>query len=53
MDEAIGGGLPKSAITELTSPNLSAGRHFSFTRFLQNAHRRGFFLGLSRWQGFV
>ena len=25
MDAAIGGGLPKSAITELTSPNLSAG----------------------------
>ena len=46
MDEAIGGGLPKSAITELTSPNLSAGSALFIHVLLQNAHRRGFFLAL-------
>ena len=46
MDEAIGGGLPKSAITELTSLNLSAGSALFIHVLLQNAHRRGFFLAL-------
>jgi hypothetical protein len=46
MDDAIGGGLPKSAITELTSPNLSAGSALFIHALLQNAHRRGFFLAL-------
>lgn len=46
MDAALGGGLPKSAITELTSPNLSAGSALFIHALLQNAHRRGFFLAL-------
>ena len=46
MDNAIGGGLPKSVITELTSPNLSAGSAVFIHAVLQNAHRRGFFLAL-------
>jgi hypothetical protein len=46
IDGAIGGGLPKSAITELTSPNLSAGTALLTHALLQEAHRRGFFLAL-------
>ena len=46
MDDATGGGLPKSAITELTSPNLSAGCALFTHGLLQNAHRGGFFLAL-------
>lgn len=46
MDDVIGGGLPKSAITELTSPNFSAGSALFIHALLQNAHRRGFFLAL-------
>ncbi|HZE12610.1 MAG TPA: hypothetical protein VE086_02540 [Chthoniobacterales bacterium] len=46
MDDATGGGLPKSAITELTSPNHSAGSALFTHALLQNAHRRGFFLAL-------
>ena len=46
IDDALGGGLPKSAITELTSPNVSAGSALFIHALLQNAHRRGFFLGL-------
>ena len=46
MDDATGGGLPKSAITELTSPNLSAGSALFTHALLQNAHRQGFFLAL-------
>ena len=46
MDDVTGGGLPKSAITELTSPNLSAGSALFTHALLQNAHRRGFFLAL-------
>src|ERR1051325_4040399 len=46
IDGAIGGGLPKSAITELTSPNLSAGSALLTHALLQEAHRRGFFLAL-------
>ena len=46
MDAALGGGLPKNAVTELTSPNLSAGSALFIHALLQNAHRRGFFLAL-------
>ena len=46
IDDATGGGLPKSAITELTSPNLSAGSALFTHALLQNAHRCGFFLAL-------
>ena len=45
IDEAIGG-LPKSAITELSSPNLSAGSALLIHALLQSAHRRAFFLAL-------
>jgi hypothetical protein len=46
IDHAIGGGLPKSAITELTSSNLSAGAALFTHALLQEAHCRGFFLAL-------
>src|SRR3954462_6064919 len=46
IDDAIGGGLPKSAITELTSPNLSAGSALLTHILLQEAHRHAFFLAL-------
>jgi hypothetical protein len=46
IDGAIGGGLPKSAITELTSSNLSAGSALFTHALLQEAHRRAFFLAL-------
>jgi hypothetical protein len=46
IDDAIGGGLPKSAITELTSSSLSAGSALFTHALLQNAHRRAFFLAL-------
>ncbi|HEX4630765.1 MAG TPA: hypothetical protein VH188_07340 [Chthoniobacterales bacterium] len=46
IDTAIRGGLPKSAITELTSPNLSAGSALLTHTLLQEAQRRAFFLAL-------
>jgi hypothetical protein len=46
IDEALGGGLPKSAITELSSPNFSAGSALFTHALLQNAHRGAFFLAL-------
>jgi hypothetical protein len=46
IDELLGGGLPKSSITELTSPNLSAGSALLIYALLQNAHRSGYFLAL-------
>ena len=46
IDGAIGGGLPKSAITELTSPNPSAGSALLTHALLQEAHRRAFFFAL-------
>jgi hypothetical protein len=46
IDDGIGGGLPKSAITELSSPNLSAGSALFTHALLQEAHRRAFFLAL-------
>jgi hypothetical protein len=45
IDAAIGG-LPKNAITELSSPNLSAGSALLIPAFLQRAHRDGFFVAL-------
>jgi len=45
IEEAIGG-LPKSAITELTSPPLSAGSALLIHALLQNAHRSASFLAL-------
>jgi hypothetical protein len=46
LDDLVGGGLPKSAITELSSANLSAGSALFLHALLQNAHRSGFFLAL-------
>jgi hypothetical protein len=46
IDNAIGGGLPKNAITEVTSPNLSAGSALLIYALLQKAHRAGYFLAL-------
>lgn len=46
IDEATGGGLPKSAITELSSPNPSAGSALLIYALLQNAQRAGYFLAL-------
>jgi hypothetical protein len=46
LDEAIGGGLPKGAITELTSPNVSAGSALLISTLLQTAQREGHFLAL-------
>jgi hypothetical protein len=40
------GGLPKNAITEVSSPHLSAGSALLIHALLQNAHRSGFFLAL-------
>ena len=45
IDDAIGG-LPKSAITELTSPQVSAGSALLLYALLQNAQRAGNFLAL-------
>jgi hypothetical protein len=46
IDEVIRGGLPKSVITELTSPNLSAGSALLTHTLLLEAHRHAFFLAL-------
>jgi hypothetical protein len=46
IDKAIEGGLPKSAITELSSPNVSAGTALLICALLERAHRDGYFLGL-------
>jgi hypothetical protein len=45
IDAAIGG-LPKNAITELSSPNPSAGSAFLIHALLHRAHRDGFFVAL-------
>jgi hypothetical protein len=45
IDGAIGG-LPKNAITELSSPNPSAGSAFVIHALLRRAHRDGFFVAL-------
>jgi hypothetical protein len=46
MDQMLGGGLPKSAITELSSPHLSAGSALCTYALLQKAQRDGYFLAL-------
>jgi hypothetical protein len=46
LDDPLGGGLPKNAITELTSPNPSAGSALLVHALLRNAYREGFFLAL-------
>jgi len=46
IDDAIGGGLPKSAITELSSHQVSAGSALLLYALLQNAQRAGNFLAL-------
>jgi hypothetical protein len=45
IDKAIGG-LPKNAITELSSPNPSAGSALLLYALLHHAHRAGYFLAL-------
>ena len=46
IDQALAGGLPKNAITELSSPNPSAGSALLLHALLRNAHRAGYFLAL-------
>lgn len=46
LDEATGGGLPKGAITELTSPHLSAGTALIIHALLHAAHQEGQFVAL-------
>ena len=46
LDDATGGGLPKGAITELTSPQWSAGSAGLIPHLLQNAQRERSFLAL-------
>ena len=46
IDNRIGGGLPKNAITELTTPNPSAGSALLIHALLQTAHQNGFFVAL-------
>ena len=46
LDEATGGGLPKGAITELTSPSLSAGSASIISQLLSAAHRERYFVAL-------
>lgn len=46
VDEAIGGGLPKNVITELSSPKMSAGSALLVYALLQSAWRDGYFLAL-------
>jgi len=46
FDEAIGSGLPKGAITELTSPNVSGGSALVLYALLQVAFQDRFFLAL-------
>jgi len=46
LDEAIGGGLPKGAITELISPEVSAGSASLIHALLETAQRDCYFLAL-------
>ena len=46
IDEAIGGGLSKGSITELSSPNFSAGSALFIHVLLRRAYRNSFFLAL-------
>src|SRR5437762_14042075 len=46
VDQAIGGGLPRGAITELISPQISAGSASLIHALLHAAHRDNYFLAL-------
>ena len=46
LDQAIGGGLPKSAITELISPRISAGSASLIHALLQSGQRNHYFVAL-------
>jgi hypothetical protein len=46
LDRATNGGLPKGAITELTSPHPSAGSALLISHLLQTAQRERYFLAL-------
>ena len=46
LDQVIGGGLPKGAITQLTTPQISAGSASLIQALLQAANRDHFFLAL-------
>ena len=46
LDHATKGGLPKNAITEITSPHVSAGSASLIHALLQAAHRDRYFLAL-------
>jgi hypothetical protein len=46
LDKVIGGGLPKGAITELISAQISAGSASLIRALLQAAHRNRYFLAL-------
>ena len=46
LDQKIGGGLPKGAITELISPRVSAGSASLIHILLQAAHHNRYFLAL-------
>jgi hypothetical protein len=46
LDRAIGGGFPQGGITEITSPQVSAGSASLICALLQAAQRNGYFLAL-------
>src|ERR1051325_1827385 len=46
VDAITGGGFPKSAITELSSSQVSGGTAFLLQILLHNAHQHGYFLAL-------
>ncbi len=46
LDRATEGGLPKNAITEITSPHVSAGSASLIHALLQAAHQDRYFLAL-------
>ena len=46
LDQTIGGGLPKGAITELISPRVSAGSASLIHALLEAAHRNRYFVAL-------
>jgi hypothetical protein len=46
LDQAIGGGLPKNVITELISPQRSAGSASLIHGLLQAAQRNGYYIAL-------
>ena len=46
LDDAIEGGLPKAAITEIISPHISSGSASLISTLVQTAHRDRFFIAL-------